>query len=47
MKDDQDEEWLYDQEKKDSDLNKNSFGYSFLLGSRRSDQGWSFPFVRS
>jgi hypothetical protein len=33
IKDDQDEEWLYVQEGKDSNLDKNSFGYSFLLGS--------------
>jgi hypothetical protein len=32
-KDDQDEEWFYAQEGKDSNLNKNSFGCSFLLGS--------------
>jgi hypothetical protein len=32
-KDDQDEEWLYVQEGKDSDLNEKFFGCSFLLGS--------------
>jgi hypothetical protein len=31
--DDQDEEWLYAQGGKDSNLNKNSFGCSFLLSS--------------
>jgi hypothetical protein len=45
-KDDQDEEWFYAQEGKDFNLNKNSFGCSFLLGSSRSNQRWSFPFVR-
>jgi hypothetical protein len=30
VKDDQDEEWLYVQEGKDSNLDKNSFGCSFL-----------------
>jgi hypothetical protein len=33
IKDDQDEEWLYAQGGKDSNLNKKSFGCSFLLGS--------------
>jgi hypothetical protein len=32
-KDDQDEEWFYALEGKDSNLNNNSFGCSFLLGS--------------
>jgi hypothetical protein len=32
-KDDQDGEWFYAQEGKDANLNKNSFGCSFLLGS--------------
>jgi hypothetical protein len=32
-KDDQDEEWLYVQEGKGSNLNKKCFGCSFLLGS--------------
>jgi hypothetical protein len=32
-KDDRDEEWFYAQEGKDSNLNKNSSGCSFLLGS--------------
>jgi hypothetical protein len=45
-KDDQDEEWLYAQKGKDSNLNEKFFGCSFLLGSRRSNQRWSFPFVR-
>jgi hypothetical protein len=45
-KNDQDEEWFYAQEGKDVKLNENSFGCSFLLGSWRSNQGWSFPFIR-
>jgi hypothetical protein len=44
--DDQDEEWLYVQERKNSNLNEKFFGCSFPLGSRRSNQRWSFPFVR-
>jgi hypothetical protein len=32
-KDDQDEEWLYVQEGKGSDLNEQFFACSFLLGS--------------
>jgi hypothetical protein len=32
-KNDQDEEWFYDHEGKDVNLNKNSFGCSFSLGS--------------
>jgi hypothetical protein len=32
-KDDQDEEWLYVQEGKDSNLNEKSFGCSLLLSS--------------
>jgi hypothetical protein len=32
-KDNQDEKWFYAQEGKDFNLNKNSFGCSFLLGS--------------
>jgi hypothetical protein len=32
-KDDQDEEWLYIQEGKDSNLNEKFFACSFLLGS--------------
>jgi hypothetical protein len=31
--DDQDGEWFYAQEGKDANLNKDSFGCSFLLGS--------------
>jgi hypothetical protein len=38
---------VYAQEGKDANLNKDSFGCSFLLGGWRSNQGWSFPFVRS
>jgi hypothetical protein len=45
-KNDQDEEWFYAQEGKDVNLNENSFGCSFLLGSWMSNQGWSFPFIR-
>jgi hypothetical protein len=45
-KDDQDEEWLYAQEEKGSNPNEKFFGCSFLLGSQRSNQRWSFPFVR-
>jgi hypothetical protein len=33
IKDDQDEEWIYVQEGKDSNLNKKFFGCSFLLSS--------------
>jgi hypothetical protein len=32
---------------KDVNLNKNSFVCSFLLGSWRSNQGWSFSFIRA
>jgi hypothetical protein len=32
-KNDQDKEWFYAQERKDFNLNKNSFGCSVLLGS--------------
>jgi hypothetical protein len=32
-KDDQDEEWIYVQEGKDSNLKEKFFGCSFLLGS--------------
>jgi hypothetical protein len=45
-KDNQDEDWFYAQEGKDVNLNKNSFGCSFLLGSWKNNQGWSFPFIR-
>jgi hypothetical protein len=45
-KDDQDEEWLYVQKGKGSNLNEKFFGCSFLLGSWRSNQRWSFPFVK-
>jgi hypothetical protein len=41
------EEWFCAQKRKDVNLNKNSFGCSFLLGSWRSNQGWSFPLIRS
>jgi hypothetical protein len=36
-KDDQDEEWFCAQEGKDVNLNRNSFGCSFLIGSWRSN----------
>jgi hypothetical protein len=40
-------EWFCAQERKDVHLNENSFRCSFLLGSWRGNQGWSFPLIRS
>jgi hypothetical protein len=40
--DDQDEEWFYAQEGKDSNLNKNSFGCSFFLAAEGATRDESF-----